>query len=232
MKFSPSVIIDAPKYYQNHFDGRHDTNLCVVLRDLGLECDTEAMPAVLAKLIPSTHTLDLTNNELDRIPELRNHGSITTLLLGRNKVASVDGALLPFGLRRLVLANNGIESFQALDGLSKAPKTLENLNLRGNNVCHLEDYRLRVVGQMPQLKILDFTKVSDQERAASKKFKVTSGDDVPTLKSKPRDKAVEVMELVVGKMSEDVRNQLKAELANATTLAEIERIEKLLSGAV
>ncbi|CUS23169.1 LAQU0S08e03642g1_1 [Lachancea quebecensis] len=232
MKITPSVVLDAPTYYVSHFNGTYDTEKCVVVRDLGIECDEEAMPAVLAKLPKSTHILDLTNNELNEIPDLSAHNEIMTLLLGRNRISKIDGRRLPRRLRRLVLASNAIEQLAALEGLRDAPKTLENLSLRGNGVCHLEDYRVFVVSRAPQLKTLDFTKVGDQERSAGRKFRKSPGKGTAPLQKEFKDKNEELMDVIVGKMSDEVRNRLKDELAAASTLDEIERIEKLLSGGV
>lgn len=232
MKITPSVVLDAPTYYVSHFNGVYDTEKCVVIRDLGIECDDEAMPAVLAKLPKPTHVLDLTNNELNQIPDLSAHDEITTLLLGRNRISKIDGRRLPRRLRRLVLSNNGVEQLAALEGLRHAPKTLENLSLRGNSVCHLEDYRVFALSRAPQLKTLDFTKISDQERNAGCKFRSSPGKDIAPSRQEFKDKNEEIMDVIVGKMSDEVRNRLKDELAAASTLDEIERIESLLSGGV
>lgn len=48
----------------------------------------------------------------------------------------------------------------------------------------------------------------------------------------PRDKTMEIMNLVVSKMTVERRNELKKQLAEATSLEEIARLEKLLSGGV
>ncbi|SCU80787.1 LAME_0B04566g1_1 [Lachancea meyersii CBS 8951] len=238
MKLTPGALLDAPKYYNDIGNGLYNTELTVVLRDLQLENDNDAMPAVLAKYLPTaTHILDFTNNELSAIPDLRTQASISTLLLSRNRIFKVDGYCLPCHLRSLTLANNGIAKLEDLQGLSNSPKTLQNLVLRGNQACYLEDYRLCIISLVPQLQALDFTKISDEERQKARLFRLSDANN----KKEPKqhddhkdtlDKETEIMNIVVNKMDTDVRANLKKQLANATTLDEMERIEKLLSGGV
>ncbi|SCU93214.1 LADA_0G01904g1_1 [Lachancea dasiensis] len=237
MKFTPGIVLDAPQYYNNHINGICDSELTVVLRDLQLESDDEAMPGVLAKLPEAVEILDLTNNELSVMPNLRDRARIHTLLLSRNRILRVEARFLPCHLRRLTLASNGIANLEDLLGLKSSPATLENLNLRGNNVCYMENYRLYVLSMLPQLKVLDFTNVSNEERHQAQKFASQRANVTPksvAVKPQPRntDKATEVMSLVVGKMDADVRENLKRQLESAKTLEEMQKIEKLLSGGV
>ncbi|SCU98939.1 LAFA_0G20978g1_1 [Lachancea sp. 'fantastica'] len=240
MKLTPGALIDAPKYYNNIGNGTHNTEMTVVLRDLQLENDNEAMPAVIRKYLPSaTQILDLTNNDLTAIPDLRAKTSITTLLLSRNRIHGIDGSSLPRHLRSLVLANNGISKLGDLQGLRKSPRTLRNLVLRGNQVCYLENYRLYTLSLVPQLQTLDFSKISDDERQKARLFKSadlskeTGVNQQADQRAKtPRDKDGEVMSVVLEKMDTDVREKLKEQLANAATLEEMERIEKILTGGL
>lgn len=232
MKITPSVVLDATEYYVDHFSGKHDVDKCTILRNLKLETDDELMPSSLKKLAKPTHVLDLTNNELISIPDMRSRGDIHTLLLSMNQISVLDGRLLPGRIRNLVLANNNISTFEQLNGLKWAPTTLENVVLRGNQVCHLEGYREHVLGTVPSLKVMDFERVTQEERLRAQK--ANTSDAVPTavVTGAKRDKSSELMHLVVSKMSEERRNELKEQLARATSLAEIARIEKLLSGGV
>lgn len=140
MKFTPSVVIDAPCYYVDHFHAKNNNvDKCVILRDRKLESDADSMPASLRHLSKPVHILDLTNNELRELPNLRDRRDIHTLLLGRNQIAHLNGKRLPRKLANLVLAINDISSLSQLKGLHYAPKTLTNLSLRGNPICHLQD---------------------------------------------------------------------------------------------
>ncbi|CEP62469.1 U2 snRNP complex subunit LEA1 LALA0_S05e06348g [Lachancea lanzarotensis] len=240
MKLTPGALIDAPQYYNNIGNGKYDTELTVVLRDLHLENDNEAMPAVFGKYLPSaTQILDLTNNDLTFIPDLRGKTSIKTLLLSRNRIHDINGSFLPRHLRSLALANNGISKLEDLKGLRKSPKTLQNLILKGNQVCYLENYRIYTLSLIPQLQTLDFTKISDEERRKASLLKLSASSNENKAEQRidqaietPRDKEGEIMGIVLDKMDTDVRENLKQQLANAATLEEMERIEKILTGGI
>lgn len=234
MKFTPSVVIDAPTYYVDHFNGRFNIDKCVILRNMQLESDPELMTISLRHLPHPVHILDLTNNELTEFPNLRDNKDIHTLLLSRNQISQLNGDYLPHHLTHLVICNNNIISFEQLNGLQNSPKSLRSLQLRGNSVVHLEGYREYVLRLVPNLRILDYTRVTDQERERSKKVDLSDGgihsNRIPGIMS--RDKDMEMMHMVIDKMSEERRKELNKQLTNATSLEEINRIEKLLSGGV
>ncbi|CCE65066.1 hypothetical protein TPHA_0J02460 [Tetrapisispora phaffii CBS 4417] len=238
MKFTPGIVDEAPGYYVDHFNGKYDVDKTVILRDMSLETDSEVMEPSLKQLSKPTHILDLTNNLLTGFPTLRERADIHTMLLSRNHINTINGKLLPRNLVNLVLAHNSIDSFEQLKGFKNSPSTLVNLTLRGNSICHLENYRLHVIKYLPQLQILDFSKVKDAERKESEKLQaydqtITPLDDNSgSRKRKLEDSALDIMHIVVGKMSEETKKDLKRQLATATSLEEIERIEKLLSGGI
>ncbi|CCH58405.1 hypothetical protein TBLA_0A06120 [Henningerozyma blattae CBS 6284] len=236
MKFTPSTIIDAPSYGVDFFDGTFDVDKCVILRDLDLESDSATMNTSLASLAPSTNILDLTNNSLTVLPNLRNHKSLHTLLLARNRIRTIDGRLLPSNLNNLVLSNNGITTLDQVNGLQHAPKTITNLSLRGNQICHLEGYRTYILTLLPSLQILDFTKITQDERNAVKdgtiKLKQVSHQLQADSKAISEDKSLELMQHVVHKMTDERKKELKLQLINATSLEEIDRLEKLLAGGI
>lgn len=239
MKFTPSVVIDAPGYYVDHFNGRCDTDKVVIMRNLELETDFEAMKPSLKHLSRPTNILDLTNNQLIVFPNLSNRSDIHTLLLGRNRIAHLDGSQLPTSIENLVLAHNSIDSYEQLEGLKNSPKSLKNLILRGNQICHIEGYSSYVVKLLPQLEVLDLTKISKEMKEAAQfmvvpilqePMSVLKGISVGS--GKADDKSLDLMNLVVNKMTKERRNELKLQLANASSLEEIDKIEKLLSGGI
>ncbi|CAI4038969.1 hypothetical protein SMKI_06G3210 [Saccharomyces mikatae IFO 1815] len=238
MKFTPSIVIDAPEYYVDHFNGKYNVDKCVILRDLQLETDSESMPSSLKHLAKPAHIIDLTNNDLIMVPDLSSREDIHTLLLARNNIVDVDGRLLPMNIENLILSSNSIKRFEELQRLRKAPKTLKNLVLVGNQVCHLANYREQVLRLVPQLESLDFQNVTAEERKNA--TKVSIGADGEKLRpigvlakdNGTRDKTMEIMNLVVSKMTVERRNELKKQLAEATSIEEIARLEKVLSGGV
>ncbi|QHS76528.1 U2 snRNP complex subunit LEA1 [Saccharomyces paradoxus] len=238
MKFTPSIVIDAPQYYVDHYNGKYNVDKCVILRDLQLETDSESMPSSLKHLTKPTHILDLTNNDLIMIPDLSSRDDIHTLLLARNNIVDIDGRLLPMNIQNLTLSNNSIRRFEDLQRLRSVPKTLKNLILLGNQVCHLANYREQVLRLVPHLETLDFQNVSTEERKNATMFSRQADGEMlgpvsaSTKDNKSRDKTMEIMNLVVSKMTVERRNELKKQLAEATSLEEIARLEKLLSGGV
>lgn len=234
MKLTPSVIIDAPTYYVDHFNGKFDTDKCVILRNMQLETDSELMNISLKHLPHPVQILDLTNNELKEFPHLRECKDIHTLLLSRNQITQLDGEHLPRNLEHLVICHNNIGSFEQLNGLRNCPPILKSLQLRGNSVVHLDGYREYVLRLIPHLQILDFNRVTDEERKYSKSVKISDKitDSVEGPEIELRNKDLEMMHMVVGKMSDEKRKELNEQLVNATSLDEISRIEKLLSGGV
>lgn len=232
-KLTITQVTEAPSYYVDHLSGKLDTDKSVMLRDASIVTDTSLLRQSLEKLPKNTNILDMTNNDLVLLPPLNENHTILTLLLARNRIGIVDGSSLPRNVKNLSLAKNEISSFEQLAGLKDAPKTLVNLCLRGNDVCYLKGYREFVVSLCPHLQILDFEKV---KRTKEEKEDVQTAleEKIISAKSpgKRRDKHLELLQTVVGKMDENTKKEIKEQLANATTLDEVERLEKLLSGNI
>lgn len=194
MKVTPSTILDAPSYYSSHFNGKYNTDRCLVLRDLELEYDDTTLPTSMKMMPSGTHIVDLTNNSFTSVPPLSERSDVHTLLLSRNNIHAIDGSLLPNRLRNLTLAHNGIETLDQLNGLKSAPNTLENLSLKGNNVCYIEGYREYVLQLLPQLRVLDFSKVKAQERLGGEKSSINtlsaSKNRTKSLVKTPADKKI------------------------------------------
>lgn len=232
MKFTPSVVLDAPEYYVDHFNGRYDADKCMILRDMQLETDSDLMAISLKHLPGTVNVLDLTNNELGELPNLYENSDIHTLLLARNQISYLEAGNLPRNICHLVICNNNITSLEQLNGLIRSPRTLKSLQLRGNQVCHLDSYREYVLGLVPSLEILDFSRVTDQERKNAKGIILKEPERMDFTTIKSRDKNMEIMHMVINRMSEEKRKELNEQLMNATSLEEIARIEKLLSGGL
>ncbi|KAG2453822.1 hypothetical protein HYH02_002029 [Chlamydomonas schloesseri] len=70
-------------------------------------------------------------------------------------------------LETLILTNNRINNLQDIDPLATLSK-LQDLSLHGNPVMTKPNYRLYVISKLPRLKVLDFKKVKQKERDAAK----------------------------------------------------------------
>ncbi|AGO13051.1 AaceriAFL109Wp [[Ashbya] aceris (nom. inval.)] len=235
MKLTPASILEAPVYYADHIQGKYDIDKVVIFRDCGYVSENEIMPQTLKLLPERTNIVDFTNNELDELPPLGHSETVHTLLLSRNRLGRLDASRLPRHLENLNLAMNRFEKFEQLQGLRSAPKTLKNLNLRGNVVCHKEQYRETVLALCPQLAVLDGERVRQAERQAavrSDKADTATESTQPAATQEVSEKELQLMDHVVNKMDKATLEDIKQQLAKATTLAEIERLEKLLSGGV
>lgn len=117
------------------------------------------------------NSIDLSNNSITRLPILPKLNNLNTLILIGNKINTIDELFYentPF-LKNLILTNNQITNTYQLETLSKC-KTLKRLSLVDNLIAKMKHYRLFVIYSMPNLKILDFTKVKLDERKKAKKL--------------------------------------------------------------
>ena len=113
-------------------------------------------------------TIDLTDNEIARLENLPGLIRLETLLLSNNRIAKVDPSFAEMcpKLESLILTNNKISNFQEIDNIAVGTKntTLLRLSLVGNLVTNLPNYRMYTINRMPNLRVLDFQKVSAKER--------------------------------------------------------------------
>ena len=120
----------------------------------------------------------MTDNEivtLEIIPQLLR---LKSLLLINNRITRIDDHFADMcpQLESLVLTNNKIAKFDEINKIASTCKQLIRLSLVGNIVSQLPHYRQYVIFKMPQLRVLDFQKVSDKDRQAAKKlFESASG---------------------------------------------------------
>ncbi|KAM4746929.1 U2 small nuclear ribonucleoprotein A' [Rhinophrynus dorsalis] len=206
------------------------------VRDRELDLRGYKLPVIenLGATLDQFDTIDFSDNEirkLDGFPLLKR---LKTLLLNNNRICRIGEGLekvLP-NLTELILTNNSIMELGDLDNLATV-KCLAYLCLLKNPVINKRHYRLYVIFRLPQVRVLDFQKVKQAEREeAASMFKgkrgaqlakdiakrsktFTPGAGLPTEKKK------------LGPLPGDVE-AIKIAIANATTLAEIERLKGLL----
>lgn len=115
--------------------------------------------------------IDLSNNQIEILEDFPILQRCTTLLVHNNIVRSFGANFaetLP-NLHTLMLTNNDIRTFQALQPLQSCTK-LVRLGLYLNPVTSLPNYRLVIAKILPTVIYLDFQKITKQEREEADKL--------------------------------------------------------------
>ncbi|XP_053573565.1 U2 small nuclear ribonucleoprotein A' [Bombina bombina] len=206
------------------------------VRDRELDLRGYKIPVIenLGATLDQFDTIDFSDNEirkLDGFPLLKR---LKTLLLNNNRICRIAEGLehvLP-NLTELILTNNSIMELGDLDNLAPV-KHLAYLSLLKNPVINKRHYRLYVVYKLPQVRILDFQKIKLAEREeAANLFKGKRGaqlakDIAKRSKTFTPGAGLPVEKKKLGPSPGDVE-AIKNAIANATTLAEVERLKGLL----
>ncbi|AWP02054.1 putative U2 small nuclear ribonucleoprotein A' isoform 3 [Scophthalmus maximus] len=206
------------------------------VRDRELDLRGYKIPVLenLGATLDQFDTIDFSDNEvrkLDGFPLLRR---LKTLLMNNNRICRIGENLeqsLP-SLTELVLTNNNIQELGDLDPLASV-KTLSLLSLLRNPVTNKKHYRLYVISKIPQIRVLDFQKVKLKERQeAEKMFKGKRGaqlakDIARRTKTFTPGVAAQLEKKRTGPSQADVE-AVKIAIANASSLAEVERLKGML----
>lgn len=182
-------------------------------------------------------TLDFTDNEIKKLENFPNTKRLSCLLLSNNHVKIINPEIsekIP-SLRTLVLTNNKITNLSEVDNLA-ACANLTELSLLSNPVIRRQHYRFYVISKLPQLKVLDFSKIKPKERQeAERLFRSAAGklmqEDVLKSKEIETDEA-ETATHNMAQLSEADRAQVRAAIAAASTPQEIDRIERQLKAGI
>lgn len=164
------------------------------------------------------------------------------LLLSNNQIVRIQENLeecLP-KLESIILTNNNIQELGDLDVLASV-KSLRTLSLLQNPVFHKKHYRLYVIHRLPQLTLLDFQKIKLREReSAEAMFLGSKGQSLVQQIGRrsntfiPGGSSTPVKAGGHAKMSTSAPNErsrqeaIAAAIASATTLEEVERINRML----
>ncbi|XP_040900420.1 U2 small nuclear ribonucleoprotein A' [Toxotes jaculatrix] len=206
------------------------------VRDRELDLRGYKIPVLenLGATLDQFDTIDFSDNEvrkLDGFPLLKR---LKTLLMNNNRICRIGENLevsLP-SLTELVLTNNHIQELGDLDPLASV-KTLTLLSLLRNPVTNKKHYRLYVINKIPQIRVLDFQKVKLKERQeAEKMFKGKRGaqlakDIARRTKTFTPGVAAQLEKKRTGPSQADVE-AVKNAIANASSLAEVERLKGML----
>uniref|UniRef100_A0A452R149 Small nuclear ribonucleoprotein polypeptide A' n=2 Tax=Carnivora TaxID=33554 RepID=A0A452R149_URSAM len=208
------------------------------VRDRELDLRGYKIPVIenLGATLDQFDAIDFSDNEirkLDGFPLLRR---LKTLLVNNNRICRIGEGLdqaLPC-LTELILTNNSlVELVSRMGGGMLALCYSFSYSILRNPVTNKKHYRLYVIYKVPQVRVLDFQKVKLKERQeAEKMFKGKRGAQLAkdiARRSKtfnpgaglPTDKKK-------GGPSPGDVEAIKNAIANASTLAEVERLKGLL----
>ncbi len=106
--------------------------------------------------------LDLGKNLLTSVSNVQHLVALTQISLEDNSISSTRGLEALSNLMELYMGNNQIPDLKSVLALKELPKLLI-LDLSGNPVCELEEYRLYTIYHLRKLKVLDGTGIDAAE---------------------------------------------------------------------
>ncbi|XP_002992324.2 U2 small nuclear ribonucleoprotein A' isoform X3 [Selaginella moellendorffii] len=225
VRLGAELISRAPQYLNAVKDREIDLrgNKIAAIENLGVTAD-------------QYDSIDLSDNEivkLDGFPELRR---LSTLLISNNRISRISSSLGEFlpKLHTLVLTNNRLGNLAELDPLASLVK-LHTLSLLENVVTKLPEYRLYVIHKLPNLRLLDFSKVKAKEKIAAKARFASQEAEENAKKGGAEQTFVPGEVPAAVEPASDAKHQhlsrtaLKAAIQNAQTLAEVARLERALA---
>jgi len=192
--------------------------------------------------------IDLTDNLITRITNFPKLNRLSSLSFAGNVVDSVDGMNLKKNLpnlKNLNLVGNKIKGLHVISSIGDGCSNLETLALVGNPVTKRQHYRLYTINKIPSLKVLDFMKIKDAERAKAQRLAMSSagaaleGDvqveareaaatdaNTSDVKTFTPGEGQSAKESFVVNFTKEQKIEIKNMIANARSPAEIERIEQ------
>lgn len=190
-------------------------------------------------------TIDLTGNEIKRLDNFPRLNRLSTLLLSNNSISRIDTELFsPAQLPRLhtlVLTGNRLLDLPDLQPLSVFSGQLKHLSLLDNPVIKKPHYRLFVISLLSGLRTLDFRRVRPQEVKEAHKMFGGSGaageakvfepgqvDGTNEEAEGEQEPSTKRTKLSGGSLTPEQVSKIQAAIKAAKTLAEINRLEKIL----
>ncbi|KAF2083313.1 L domain-like protein [Saccharata proteae CBS 121410] len=187
--------------------------------------------------------IDFTDNDIKILGGFPLLPRIQTLLLARNRIESIHPSTpkqLP-NITTLAMDFNKVSELSALDPLAGF-KDLFMLALLHNPVRQVEHYRLYVIWLCPKLELFDYNEVEDAERKKANELFGTHENPTELAQQIASNRTTvaehsanaaasaltpaELPEMV--KLPDHQRKRFEELIRNATTLAEVEKLEKML----
>ncbi|XP_058092754.1 U2 small nuclear ribonucleoprotein A' [Magnolia sinica] len=185
-------------------------------------------------------TIDLSDNEIVKLENFPYLNRLGTLFINNNRITRINpniGEYLP-KLHTLILTNNRLVNLVEIDPLASLSK-LQSLSLLDNNITKKPNYRLYVIHKLKRLRLLDFKKVKQKERAEAEKLFASKEAEEEVKKASvktftpgevlhvPEVSKDEQTPKVVAPTPEQII-AIKAAIVNSQTLEEVARLEQAL----
>ncbi|KAL7949872.1 leucine-rich repeat domain-containing protein [Trichoderma barbatum] len=212
------------------------------LKERELDLRGHRIPAIENLGVAGPHdAIDFTDNDIQVLGNFPLSPRITTLLLARNRVTSIQptvAAAIP-NLRNLVLASNHLVELADLDTLGTFSR-LTHLVLADNPITKKEHYRYWVIWRCPSVRFLDYEKIKQAERDQSQELFGTAEEPTALATSimGKKSKTFEVTsngssaapsKLSRIKLTDAEKQRLQERIKKATSLQEIIALEKELN---
>lgn len=139
---------------------------CSKLEELSLE-DNEITKVENLDSLVALKKLHLGRNRISVIERLDMLENLTQLSLEENQITSLRGLGSALKLMELYIGSNRIEILKEIQHLKTLPK-LTILDLSGNDITRLPDYRLYAVYYLRRVKVLDGLSISPQDQSDAK----------------------------------------------------------------
>ncbi|KIJ45762.1 hypothetical protein M422DRAFT_46786 [Sphaerobolus stellatus SS14] len=233
VKLTPELIVQSPSFINP-------------IKERELDLRGHKIPAIenLGVTKDQNDTIDLTDNSIAALANLPLLKRLRTLLLANNRIITISPSLhlsAP-NLTTIILTNNTITELGDLEPLREL-RSLQYLSLLGNPVRERKYYREWIVWRLKSLRVLDFQRIRDKERTTAKSLFLTQ-DDLPTAlattiqntvtsgAAKPPVSIDEPKPAGSGRagrlMTAEEKERVKAAIANATSVEEVNRLERSL----
>jgi len=116
---------------------------------------------------PALRKIDLGKNRIQRIQNLGHLAALTQLSLEDNKISSLKGLSELSSLMELYIGNNSVATLRELNHIKGLPKLII-VDLLGNPLCGVDEYRLYTIYHLRKLKVLDGRGIEAEEVATAK----------------------------------------------------------------
>ncbi|KAM0206501.1 hypothetical protein ACHAPQ_001624 [Fusarium lateritium] len=211
------------------------------LKERELDLRGHRIPAIENLGVAGPHdAIDFTDNDIQALGNFPLSPRITTLLLARNRVSTIQPSLakaIP-NLTNLVLSSNNLAELADLDALGSFPR-LTHLVLSDNPASKKENYRYWVLWKCPSVRFLDFVKVKESEREKARELFGTEEEPTPlaskiqgiktTTFNASADGSDAPSKLSRIKLTDVEKKRLQERIKKATSLQEIIALEKELN---